>query len=662
MGFVTDTARELRGRLLPAAGLLAAAWLVPVATHLLSVDWLLLPLMVGAVACVIRAGRSLVDRLMISLFITIGGIIVFGLVYSAWPWGLSPIPIAGTWFTGLLAIALLTGRRPSVPTRILGTDLLIAAAAVVGGLMARWPVLGRDFTSSLRYTSAREDMFRHFSLFDAIGYFGGYPVFNEPEVTRITADMDVYPPGSHFLYATVDNFLRSTSAPGDTEVQFWNYYGYTAIGFGLLCATIVWATRWAAGPTVAGWRRTLACSFVGVVVVSGPLTTLFWQGYDSEIIGLALLAVTFALLLRPPPSAYEWITTVTLLAAATVITYNLFALFLPAAAVAAVIAYRKRLAPIWKYTVAAIIVAGAAASFVFWQQLLVGLGPSHTNEIGGIVPFDRGVVAALGLVVIAAMLSRTGRRVAVWPIAAVTVIIGLGIVLAFAVQQLATFGETRYYLEKLIHVVYVLALVGVGAVTLFLKPWRKLGSKRIEEGVPALATLVVMVVAAGMLPSASDKIFTAWPTFHPGPNTTWAQGWTSRKVQSPFDDATKALLQSGLIDGSPSLVVYNNDGHFNRHVTMFVGVLNRDVGTITPPMEVVDDLDGLGDPALDADGRISGQAADSLHALMEAIRATPYPLQVIVGNQAVAAELAEFSLANPNLKLRVEHLPEMQLA
>ncbi|GIG69470.1 hypothetical protein [Phytomonospora endophytica] len=659
---MTGTARYQRGRLVPALGLLAAAWAVPVVTHLISLDWLLLPLMVGAVACVIRAGRSLVDRLMISLFITLGGIIVFGLAYSAWPWGLSPVPIAGTWFTGLLAIAFFTDRRPSVPTRLLGSDLLIASAAVVGGLMARWPVLGRDFETSLRYTSAREDMFRHFSLFDAIGYFGGYPVFNEPEVTRITADMDVYPPGAHFLYAAVDNFLRSSSAPGDTEVQFWNYYGYTAIGFGLLCATLVWATRWAAGPTVAGWRRALVCAFVGVVVVSGPLTTLFWQGYDSEIIGLALLAVTFALLLRPPPSAYEWITTVTLLAAATVITYNLFALFLPAAAVAAVIAYRKRLAPIWKYTVGAIVVAGAAASFVFWQQLLVGLGPSHTNEIGGIVPFDRGTVAALGLVVVAAMLSRTGRRVAVWPIAAVTIVIGLGIVMAFAVQQLAAFGETRYYLEKLIHVVYVLALVGVGAVALFLKPWRGLGSRRLEEGVPALAALVIMVVAAGMLPSATDKIFTAWPTFHPGPNTTWAQGWTSRKVQSPFDDATKALVESDLIDGSPSLVVYNDDGHFNRHVTMFVGVLNRDTGTITPPMELVDDIDGLGNPALDADGRVTGPAADALNALKDAIRATEYPLQVIVGNQAVAAELAEFSLANPNLKLRVEYLPEMQLA
>ncbi|MEV0644866.1 hypothetical protein AB0I28_06345 [Phytomonospora sp. NPDC050363] len=659
---MTDTPRDQRGRLVPAAGLLAAAWLVPVATHLLSVDWLLLPLMVAALACVLRAGRSLVDRLMIALFITIGGFIVFGLIYSAWPWGLAPIPIAGTWFTAVLAIGFFTGRRPSIPTRVLGTDLLVFAAFVVGGLMARWPVLGRGFETSLRYTSAREDMFRHFSLFDAIGYFGGYPVFNEPEVQKITADMDVYPPGAHFFYATVDNFLRSSSTPGDTEIQFWNYYGYTAVGFGLLCAAIVWATRWVAGPTVAGWRRALACSFVAVVVCSGPLTTLFWQGYDSEIIGLALLAVTFALLLRPPPSAYEWITTVTLLAAATVITYNLFALFLPAAAVAAIIAYRRRLLPIWKYTAAAIVVAGAAASFVFWQQLLVGLGPSHTNEIGGIVPFDRGTVAALGLVVIAAVLTRTGRRVAVWPIAGVTIIVGLGIVMAFAVQQLATFGETRYYLEKLIHVVYVMALVGIGAVTLVLKPWRRLGTRRVEEGVPALIALVIMVVAAGMLPSATDKIFTAWPTFHPGPNTTWAQGWTSRKVQSPFDDATKALLESGLIDGSPSLVVYNNDGHFNRHVTMFVGVLNRDTGQITPPMEAVDDIDGLGDPTLDADGRITGPAAEAMNTLKEAIRATDHPLQVIVGNEAVAAELAEFSLANPDLKLRVEHLPEMQLA
>ncbi|GLZ80632.1 hypothetical protein Afil01_54390 [Actinorhabdospora filicis] len=648
---------------MPAAGVLAASWAVPCLTHLIGVDWLLPPLMVLAVASVLRTGRSLLDRIMVSVFVTAAGIIVFGLVYSAWPWGLSPIAIAGTWFSGLTVIAVLTGRRPSIPTRLLGTDVLVLAALVVGGLWARWPVLGKpSLMPSLVFTSAREDFFRHFSLFDAIVNFGGYPLFNEPEVQRMTADMDVYPPGAHFLYAVLDVFARSSTAPGDAETQLWHYYGYTAIGFGVLCAAIVWAARWVAGPSLAGWRRTAIMSVVAVLVVSGPLTTLFWQGYDSEIVGLALLAVTFAVLLRPAASAREWITLVALMAAATVITYNLFVLFLPAAAVAAVWLYRKRLAPIWKFTVAAVALSGLAASFVFWQQLMVGLGPSHTNEVGGIVPFDRPSVVGLSLLVLAAVLTRTGRRIAVWPIAAVTVAVGLAILLAFAVQQLATFGETRYYLEKLVHVVYVLALAGFGALGLFLKPWRRLAiSRRADEGALSIAAVMVMVIGAGLIP-LGPVIFTASPNFHAGPNTTWARGWTAKKILSPFVVPTRALLKSGLLDGSPTLVIYSDDGHLNRHVTMFAGILDRDTGTVTEPMEVVNVLDWLGRPALDSNGVITGASRDSLNTLEGAIRVFGRPLRVIVADKTLAAELAAFSTANPDLKLRVEHLPEMQLA
>lgn len=647
----------------PAAGVLAAGWAVPCLTHLIGADWLLPPLMVLAVAAILRTGRSLLDRIMVSVFATAAGIIVFGLIYSAWPWGLSPIAIAGTWFTGLTVIALATGRRPSIPTRLLGTDLLVLASFVVGALWARWPVLGKpSLVSSLVFTSAREDFFRHFSLFDAIVNFGGYPLFNEPSVQRMTADMDVYPPGAHFLYAVLDVFGRSSTAPGDAETQLWHYYGFTAIGYGMLCAAIVWAARFVAGPTIAGWRRTAVVSVVAVLVVSGPLTTLFWQGFDSEIVGLALLAVTFAVLLRPASSAREWITLVSLMAAATVITYNLFVLFLPAAAVAAVVFYRRRLAPIWKFTVVAVALSGLAASFVFWQQLMVGLGPAHTNEIGGIVPFDRPTVVGLSLLVLVAALTRTGRRVPVWPIAAVTVAVALVILLGFAVQQLATFGETRYYLEKLVHVVYVLALAGFGALALFLKPWRLLAvSRRADEGLLSVATVLIMVVGSGIIP-LGPTIFTSTPNFHAGPNTTWARGWTSKQILSPFVVPTRALLKSGLLDGSPTLVIYADDGHLNRHVTMFAGVLDRDTGTITEPMEVVDDLDGLGVPSLDGNGAITGASRESLNTLEGAIRLFGRPLRVIVADKTLAAELAAFSTANPDLKLRVEHLPEMRLA
>ena len=70
------------------AGALVAAWLVPLATDALAIDWVLPLLLWVSVASLLRAGRTVLDRLMIALGFLVGAAPVAGLDISYWPWGL----------------------------------------------------------------------------------------------------------------------------------------------------------------------------------------------------------------------------------------------------------------------------------------------------------------------------------------------------------------------------------------------------------------------------------------------------------------------------------------------------------------------------------------------------------------------------------------------
>ncbi|MCW2901476.1 MAG: hypothetical protein JWO67_3741, partial [Streptosporangiaceae bacterium] len=99
-------------------GTVAAGWLVSGLAVLAGVDWVLLPLLVLAVASTLRTGRGLLDRLMLATVLLAGLLVAGGLLYSFSPWGLAPFPVAGSLFTAVAVGAWAGRRRPRLPLAV----------------------------------------------------------------------------------------------------------------------------------------------------------------------------------------------------------------------------------------------------------------------------------------------------------------------------------------------------------------------------------------------------------------------------------------------------------------------------------------------------------------------------------------------------------------
>ncbi|TWH69244.1 hypothetical protein [Micromonospora olivasterospora] len=96
-------------------GWLAAAWLGPLLAYALGVAAVLPVVVLGLTAALLRGGRTLLDRLVLAGALLLGATCAAGLLFSAWPWGLHPVPVSGTALTVLLGVAAATGRRPRLP-------------------------------------------------------------------------------------------------------------------------------------------------------------------------------------------------------------------------------------------------------------------------------------------------------------------------------------------------------------------------------------------------------------------------------------------------------------------------------------------------------------------------------------------------------------------
>src|SRR6266700_3200317 len=158
--------------------LVAAAWLLPSAAHAAHVDWLILIAAWLGIASLVRAGRLLVDRLVLAGILLAGFLIAAGLVFSVWPWGLEPVPVGGVILSAVVLGGAISGRRPRLPRRLVPTDAVIVGAGALSWSCLNAPTAGKSFAGRLPYIAAREDMFNHYTLFDAIHRVGGYAFLN----------------------------------------------------------------------------------------------------------------------------------------------------------------------------------------------------------------------------------------------------------------------------------------------------------------------------------------------------------------------------------------------------------------------------------------------------------------------------------------------------
>ncbi|MGH3647273.1 MAG: hypothetical protein ACRDTM_08860 [Micromonosporaceae bacterium] len=565
----------------------AAAWVLPVGTHLMGVDWLLPVVIWVLTASLLRSGRSLLDKLVLAAVLLVGAVSVAGLVLSVWPWGLQPVPVAGTALTGLVLIAVLLRRRPSLPLTPRGSDLAALGSGLLAAAVLLLPYLGRNFERRISLVILGEDMARHFSLYDSIGLIEKYAFFDRHEsAPYLLYGMQTYPQGSHFLYALLDKFLRNGAPAGDSISSFDHYVGFHIAGYAAFAVLVFWAARWVTPGTVHGWPKVAIYTFVMAAVTFSELIAMFVRGYPGEIMGLALLAVLIALVARPPRYSRELIVMFAALLIGISWAYFFLLPISGAIAIAALIGHRRRVLRHWLTT---LVAAAVAIPMAFMPYVLM-----YTDRVSALADLlPRGPVEGVNrplTVGIAALLLAglaAAPRSPVWRMMGVQLVIVASLTILLGVYQLVAIGHLSYYFDKAGHALFVATLVGLSGVTpLLARIHRRTGGRtaaasdrrrRLLE--VAVAVLVVFGIFAGFgaVPLQRPSVKGNEPIRNVSWGTAYAVGHLqNRRVGMVVDEVLRRYPEP---DGRLTQVIMPHKDH-SYLSTLFVSVLHRDYGTL----------------------------------------------------------------------------------
>ncbi|MFI6845503.1 hypothetical protein OG535_16400 [Kitasatospora sp. NBC_00085] len=588
-GPVDPSAKPARSLPVLAGGLLAS-WLLPAALIATGLGILVLPLLVVAVACVIRVGGVLLDRLVAAALIVVGGVLVSGLLFSLWPWGLSPIPTSGVLFTAVTLTGWLSRRAPRLSLRVRPSDLL-----VLGTTFGLWhylhrPLVGKGPGWRLEFLTTAEDRLNHFSYFVGIEHVGGYNFLHQEaaKAYMMSPAEAVYPQGSHFLLAWVDALVRSSTDLGSTLDTMNRYLLYVLAAYALLGTALVWAARWIGGPRLRGWRTAAVCGSVAALVFSSNYTDLVTHGFDSTIIGLLMVAVTVAFLVRPAMRTPEFVVVAALGLITVTYVYNLFGAVAGVAVLAALVAHRRRFRrKAWLlYGLAAVVTLGLAGlpSVV---SVLSKLDVASTSNLGGpSVGADRTILVGGLLLGLLAAAAPTSRRTGTGQ-AHLALVLGSGLVIGgFAWWQMHTIGHVSYYFEKLAGTGVVIALVSLGAVGPLLRttpPARvSVPGRRVSDAVlSVLSVATAFSLFAGV--QWGMESFKAAPTaWHNNSLMAWSRGDAWSDI-GPRDGATVMEDLDGI--SGPMMVLYSNDDYKNLKSTWIATLLRDRGGDMLPLYE-----------------------------------------------------------------------------
>lgn len=667
-----------RRKALMVAALMAIAWAFPAFTHTVHADAVLPLLLLLGTASLLRVGHTLLDRLVIAGALLTGLLIAAGMLFTLWPWHLRPVAVAGFTNTVLVVAGgvsyLRHGRKPQLPKRFRGTDAIVLAGPVIAWILLRRPLRGKSFADAMPYLMPRHDTANHYSLFDAIHRIGGYPFVKVSQASPYLVGTIRYPPGSHYLYALLDTFLRSSTDPGASIPEVVRYSRYETVGFCALTLAIPWAARWIAGPSVTGWRRVLITATASALAVFGQLSTLYWQSFDAEIVGLALLAVTVAVLARPPATVNEQI----LLSAALIVAIAyVYPLFLVNVGIAALVAFSTRSALrrpgrprdlLIRISAAVLVLSAPPIAAGFADHPLSGL----FTEVGRFAELPRGPAIALALVAIAAVLTRTGRRSPVWRSSAVTVGASYAMAVAAELDGRIRAGSPQYYSSKLVDASWVIALCGIGALGLFLTGGPV--TRRAEAGLAAASIALPLALTNGFPMSAhreQDPIAPGGTSF----TVVWSRGHITPDWAPYFAAYTRAGGRFG--SGVPTVFAFGTPRQIYL-MTMISLAIDHRLGTLDMAPLVPDDLAPNAGPSLGgnhvdqslqllnrlprsaADGSGSTLTADGQAALDRVetwLRTCPPDTRIAVGNPTFADLLRRFAERTPDRRLSVFYVP-----
>ena len=644
---------------------LAGAWLLPLLTHLLRMDVLLLPVIVVGVASLLRIGSSLVDRLVAAFMLTVGLAMAAGLLFSSWPWGPAPVPVGGVSLSALVLVAAATGRAPRLPRRMLASDMLVLGSGLAATLVAAWPGLGGGLESRITYAALTDDRMRHFNLFDTIQHVGGYVFLHSDAAQPIVEQAmgKAYPNGMHFVYALTDSFVRSGRGVGDSFGELDRYYWYVVAAYGLFVLAVVWAARWVAGPTLAGWRRALVCSAIGAFLATGMMTTLLSYTSDAEVLGLALLAALTAFLIRPPVRVGDHALVVAALVTAVSFTYTLFLVFALAGVLVSSVVYRRRLLRDWPtMAMTAAISVPIALIPLLWPRLNGFDAASHFLK-GGYdhVPVSRRLLVALaGLALLSPFASSTVRRPRLRALTGMALLSVLAILAITAYVHLRHGQSAPYYSEKLMHGLLVVLLLAAAPAAYRLRA----SARNRRPVLTAVAATVAGVLMVGGV-SFGKTVFHYGPVkeggMRPGADTTWASVWMGGQYFYAGDaPALFALRRAGLVPGgTPTLVIFDKYGLMNTHLSLVLATFNRDVGVIGKQVDGLTSAGDLMDLPAQADAPMPPAAAAGWENLKEVLGGIEVRTRVVVSDAGLAARLRLFSAAHPQPGLEIIELPTL---
>jgi hypothetical protein len=567
------------------AGLaLLAAWVVVLVTYLLGVAWLVPPLIVVATAALLRGGRTLLDRLMLAVALLIGPVCLGGVLFSFWPWHLHPVAVGGLAVTGLVVAYLVTGREPVLPRPRLGDGVTVAGALGVGAIAA-WPIVTGDQVQRVSFLTAGEDLDRHLSIFDGIRQIGGY-LYLHPNAadTHVYHGLVTYPQGSHFLYALLDGFVRSSAADQGSGMSALDHFlGFAAYGYGFLVLTMLWAAQWIAAAALNLTRRILLVGIVAAFTLDSDIFRLLVLGYTSEVMGLTLAVLAIALLVRPLARTGELLLIIGSLVVALGFSYYLY---LPALVLAVAIwlvrhrqrAQRHRLG-VALLAVAVVVAAAPAAMgyFVGGQSsaLLVASGPPGRDVLIGVV-----CVIAAGLLAPGAMRTATWRGYA-YSAGAVVVAVGA----LYAVQRATDTQHVAgyYYTNKTLDLLLCVLCVGVGSLLLYLpapdrRPVRP--ALALRRAVPA-GLLVVALAAVVGIPFGDTPVATTPKSEHGnGFPRYWALGgFSNRPVAAIVAAQANTPTAPGVVT-----IVSGSDPLGTYVAQLGIATLQRTSGVLGPGM------------------------------------------------------------------------------
>ncbi|GAB2949827.1 hypothetical protein GCM10027280_43030 [Micromonospora polyrhachis] len=573
------------------AVLLLASWAVPAGAYAVHAAWLLPPLVLIGTASLLRGGRTLLDRLMLATGLLIGMICAVGLLFSIWPWGLHPVPVSGAAFTVLLAVAVLTGRRPAFPRPSWTDGLSIGAALLLIGYLSVPYLRASGFTQRLGFVMMGEDNSRHIALFDVIGRMGGYLFVDEAGAREhIFSGLIYYPQGWHLTAALLDGFVRqSGTAPGGSAAVD-HYVFWTLAGFGLLALSLIWAAQWVAGQLHALHRLVLVGAAVALCLGT-ELPRLLVYGYPTEAVGLALTALVAAVAIRPLAGMREQLALMGALLVAIGFVYYLFVF--PAGVMVALwlVADRRAVATRRGTLIAVALLTAVLAPLTALLGVLVA-DQSDALAAGGPAvetAYDTllGLVAVVGI----GLVARSGLGNAIWRRYLAALLVTLGF--AFAVWSVNVYSGIKpgYYFGKSTHLGIVLLIIGLGAVIRLL-PTPEPATGPTDDSAARLARATVRrwlqpatVAAFATLAIFAGSGVVGWTGgfFRIPDDTTWSRKWVERGFQkrSLAEVVAAAERQFPAVPGTTTLIVDQSAMH-GYIDSMFLSAMQGTTGETEP--------------------------------------------------------------------------------